>query len=657
MRYHSMFILFRIAIASVAICSSIPAALSAQTTFTRITDAGNPVVADVTNNNFTGCAFIDYNNDGFLDLIVVDFNTTKLYKGDGAGGFTRITSTPITTGTFFGIGTSWGDYDNDGDLDCFITGATAGALYRNNGDETFSSVSAAALGTNDLRGWSPAWGDYDNDGYIDLVITFPTGFTTNPQRSNRMLRNQGPPNFNFEVIDTGVIVTGFKPYTSGNWQDYDLDGDLDFFIGSGPAVVQTGLDDLYKNLLKETGVPGFERILQAPIATDLGDGQMWNWIDIDNDRDLDAYRTNWGGQSFLIVRRNDLYLNNGGTFVALSGEPIVDDMDGSLSSIWQDYDNDGDIDCYVVNSGPNKYYRNVGGTFVSELTGDHVSTNQNGSSGSAGDYDNDGDMDLFVVAPGANQRMLLRNDYGGPNSWIKLKLIGQVSNRAAIGARVWIKATIDGDSVWQTRDISAQNTFLGHNSFEVHFGLKDATMIDDLRIEWPSGLVFDTTMVGANQALTFIENCEDGDGDSVACLDNCPTASNPSQTDSDDDGLGDACDNCPINANTDQLDTDGDGVGNSCDNCVNVSNPGQADANDNGVGDACDFVCGDANGSQAVSISDVVYIINYIFSGGPAPNPLLAGDANCSGGVNISDAVYLINYIFAGGNAPCDACP
>jgi len=122
--------------------------------------------------------------------------------------------------------------------------------------------------------------------------------------------------------------------------------------------------------------------------------------------------------------------------------------------------------------------------------------------------------------------------------------------------------------------------------------------------------------------------------------------------DRDRDGILDESDNCPSVANPSQLDTDGDGIGDACDNCPQVSNPDQLDSDHDDVGDACDYVCGDADASGDVDISDAVYLIAYIFAGGPTPNPEQSGDADCSGNVDISDAVYLIAYIFAGGAKP-----
>ena len=150
----------------------------------------------------------------------------------------------------------------------------------------------------------------------------------------------------------------------------------------------------------------------------------------------------------------------------------------------------------------------------------------------------------------------------------------------------------------------------------------------------------------------------DSDGDEIgdAC-DNCPDDYNPSQEDSDYDLVGDSCDNCIDVSNPDQADRDNDGVGDTCDNCPDDYNPDQLDSDGDNIGDACDFLCGDVNGSGGVDVDDVVYLIAYIFSGGPEPDPYESGDVDCKGNVDVDDVVYLINYIFSGGPEPCADCP
>jgi M6 family metalloprotease-like protein len=156
-------------------------------------------------------------------------------------------------------------------------------------------------------------------------------------------------------------------------------------------------------------------------------------------------------------------------------------------------------------------------------------------------------------------------------------------------------------------------------------------------------------------------NQADDDGDNVGnSCDNCRYLPNPDQADIDGDDVGNLCDNCLTEPNASQYDDDGDGVGDVCDNCPDDYNPDQADSNGNDVGDACDWICGDANGSRdLVDIDDIVYLIGYVFGGGPAPTPIESGDVDCSGGdvpVDIDDIVYLIQYVFAGGPSPCLYC-
>jgi M6 family metalloprotease-like protein len=173
----------------------------------------------------------------------------------------------------------------------------------------------------------------------------------------------------------------------------------------------------------------------------------------------------------------------------------------------------------------------------------------------------------------------------------------------------------------------------------------------------PTGIYVRVDSIVGERLYAYVCNLMqmDTDQDGVSDYsDNCVSSDNPDQEDTDGDSVGDSCDNCLSIPNADQADADSDGAGDSCDNCIDVYNPDQADLNGDEIGDACEYICGDADASGEVDIDDVVYLIAYIFSGGPAPEPYESGDANCAGGVDIDDVVYLIAYIFSSGDAPCD---
>jgi hypothetical protein len=196
----------------------------------------------------------------------------------------------------------------------------------------------------------------------------------------------------------------------------------------------------------------------------------------------------------------------------------VTDADVSLGQTWGDFDNDGDLDLYVVNLtsvnnfGGNNYYRNDGApdyTFTAVTTGDFVAGNRAAWGVSSGDYDNDGDLDLYVtynsLTAGPATDALYRNDLTDGNHWINIRCEGTTSNRSAIGARVRAKATVFGNTYWQMREISAQNAATGQNSLRVHFGLGDATLIDSLEIVWPSGISEIYTNIGVDQFYRAVE--------------------------------------------------------------------------------------------------------------------------------------------------------
>lgn len=459
--------------------------------FVKITDPANPVVTTTTAGNYSGAAWIDYDQDSDLDL----FTTSSfLFRNEGSGVFAQVSTDigSIQTNQL-GNGITWADYDNDGDPDPFLA-AFPSQLYRNDGSGTFFGITDGDIGLGvDNTGWTAAWADYNNDGFTDLVIVNPAGFLPSITPCHLFLNNgdgRFTKIFGYEFTDL------LAPYTVGVWSDYDDDGDVDLFIGSGPAG-SAAPDNLFRNMLTETGQATFERINTAPLATDGQDGQVWNWIDYDNDGDLDAYLTNYSGAP------NRFYRNDGGTYVSLTNPLTV--SEASLANTWGDVDNDGDLDAFVTNENgtPTHFYRNEGsGTFLSLTNAVTVTGATRGAT--LGDYDNDGDLDLFVSGAGA-AKALFRNDTPAGNHWLNLTCVGTVSNASALGAKIHAKATISGVPVWQRREIQAQNSFDSHNSLRVHFGLGDATTIDSLIIQWPSGQDTLLTSVAADQFLTVTE--------------------------------------------------------------------------------------------------------------------------------------------------------
>ncbi len=485
-----------------------------------------PVNADPfnENTNTNGVSFIDMDNDGDLDLFLSNANNpfgfNTIYRNDGNDQFVKIEAGEITglqTPTF---GHTWGDFDNDGLPDLFIANGftkIGSLLYRNRGNFKFQRIENYNVGNNSVLAFDAAWADYNNDGWLDLVTIHPARFVGKPINSNSLFKNNGDLTF-AEIVST-PITGPTAPFTNATWSDYDMDGDMDLFIGSGPANGTIAPDFHFKNQLKETGKASFQRFRREQFATDSLDGQTWNWVDYDNDGDLDVFMTNYAGVRGGTPNgmKNHLYRNDGDTIIRVTEGPLANEVSVSLANMWADFDNDGDLDVIVGNSGStNKHYRNDGkGNFEHVLNSPIEAPGAKNTWGMTyGDYDNDGDIDIFISNKisyinggpnGGDVNYLYRNDLNNSNKWLIIKCTGDKSNKSGIGAIVKLTATIDGQAVTQVRVIGTNNTFLGDNDIRAHFGLKNATKITAIEISWPSGQVDKYTDLQPNQILEATE--------------------------------------------------------------------------------------------------------------------------------------------------------
>jgi hypothetical protein len=481
--------------------------------FARVMD---PVLlADSSDSN--GTAWVDVDNDGDEDLFVTGGGGAYnlLYRNDGAAGFSRVLAGELVNIRQQHLGTSWADYNNDGRLDVFLANGVSrigSLIYRGSPTGDFLRTEGWIVPNEVVLHWSGAWGDYDNDGFVDLAAVHAFGFL-GPSGPNGLWHNNGDGTFT-RVVNSPIVTAPPGPYTVGSWIDFDQDGDLDFFIGAGPANGTIAPDAIYRNLLADSGRAVFRRVTDLPMATDSLDGQHWNFVDIDNDGDLDGYVTNYTGRTNGMA--NHLYRNTGGTFARdTTAGALVTDRDVSLGNLWGDFDNDGDLDVVVTNGGRGgarvRFYRNDGrGHFISDTTvGALVAPDAPAWGSTAADYDNDGDLDLFLSVKSPPQARapdrLFRNELAPGNHWLNLKLVGTGANRAGIGARVRVTAVIGGGRVTQTRVISSQDTFNGHNSLRVHLGLGDAATAERVEITWPGGARDEYRGVGANRFLLATE--------------------------------------------------------------------------------------------------------------------------------------------------------
>ncbi|HZM04160.1 MAG TPA: choice-of-anchor tandem repeat GloVer-containing protein [Candidatus Saccharimonadales bacterium] len=506
---------YRVVVTNVSLSvTSRMAALQVDPTFARITTG-----AIVTNVGSASCAaWGDYDNDGYVDLIVTSaFNRSNgasqknlLFHNNQDGTFTQMLNSTVASEARDWRGCSWVDYDNDGNLDLFVTStddngfASENELFHNNGNGTFTKMTAGSAGpiVAPAAGGSegPVWADYDRDGFVDVYVA--------RYGPDWLYHNQGDGTFTqVPASALGSLNSDLNSYNA-MWCDYDNDGWPDLFVAVTTDVNLT--PDQTSFLYHNQQQGAFAPVTQGSIATDAQTAVGCAWGDYNNDGYPDLFVANGWEQP----ERNALYRNNGdGTFTRMTSDQvgsIASDVGVFAQCLWLDYDNDGYLDLLATDLDMagivHLYHNNGDGTFTRITTGSLVNEIGPAIGIACDDYDHDGFLDIFVAcgSDAVPARNLLCHNSGNSNAWLRVKLVGTVSNRSAIGAKVRVHATIGGKTFWQMREI---NTGDGYSAgpLDAHFGLGNATNVDTLRIEWPSGTVQQFTNVAPKQILTVVE--------------------------------------------------------------------------------------------------------------------------------------------------------
>jgi enediyne biosynthesis protein E4 len=494
-----------------------------------------------------GCAFIDYDNDGWLDILVLGGSdlahpptavTNRLYQNNRDGTFRDVTIAAGLTKTGWACGVCVGDYNNDGFDDLFLTYWGQNVLYRNNGNGTFTDVTreAGLLCSTTRWGTGCTFLDYDRNGHLDLFVSNyanfdyakvphpgekPFCFFQNvpvncgprglPFGRHSLYRNNGNGTFS-DVSETAGIANARNNYgLTAVAADFDDDGWPDIYVAcdSSPSLLFLNNHD---GTFREEGA------VRGVAYSEDGQEQAGMGIavgDYDGDGRLDILKTNFAGD--LPV----LYRNHGNAVfedVTRESGLAVDNRFVCWGDGFEDFDNDGWPDISIATGhvypdferrfpdspykGPLLLYRNLGQGHFEELfdeAGKSIQTPHSSRGVAYGDFDNDGDIDMLVLNLG-EPPSLLRNDVSGQNHWIKVKPEGNTSNRTGIGARVGV-TTKKGK---QLKELQSQSSFLSCNDFRLHFGLGDAT-VADVRVRWPSGAQQSFTGLKADQLYTIRE--------------------------------------------------------------------------------------------------------------------------------------------------------
>lgn len=497
-----------------------------------------------------GVAFIDYDNDGWLDIFLINSSRldeghmeskpcNKLFHNNRDGTFSDVTEKAGLSRSGWGQGVCVGDYDNDGNEDIFVTYWGEDVLYHNNGDGTFTDVSHQAKVAGSDKRWSTgcAFVDYDRDGNLDLFVTHYVDFS---------LQTAKDPGSNPYCVYRGLAVScGPRGLVGETSTLYHNNGDGTFTDisekagiskstgGFGLGVLVADLDndgwpDIY---VANDTTPGWlfmnnrdgtfreDGILRGVAFSEEGKGEAGMGVaaaDFDNDGWLDILKTNFSDEVPNLYRNigkavfNDVAnaagINRETHFVGWGCGFFDPDNDGLADIFYCNGHVYPELDRIHVDTTYREarvLYRNIGGGHfeeVSSLAGETITRPATGRGCAFGDFNNDGSVDIVINNQNSSPS-LLQFTSRNQNHWINLHLVGVKSNRSAIGTRVRCVA----GSLSQIGEVRSGGSYLSQSDLRLHFGLRDHTRIDRLEIHWPSGATDELHDISANQFLRIEE--------------------------------------------------------------------------------------------------------------------------------------------------------
>ncbi len=446
--------------------------------------------------------------------------SNQLYRNNGNGTFTDVTKKAGVGDQGFGFGCSSADFDDDGDLDLYVLNYGSNVFYRNDGDGTFTDISRAS-GLDDSR-WSLSapWMDFDGDGDLDVYVTNYLKYDEGAFRSfyaasgypgplsysgepDALYRNNGDGTFT-EVTEQSGLLNPNGRGMSATLADLDDDGLMDIYVAN---------DAMGNAFFRNLGSGKFE---EQGLITGLAFGEGGQGVssmgptvgDVDRDRRMDLYIPDMG-YGCLLMNRGEYFEDQ----TAASKLAVVCGQYTGWGGVLFDYDNDGHLDVFVADGNAHHEYseedvlmRNNGqGVFedVARQSGDYFKQKYVGRGATFGDFDNDGDLDLLVVNLNDRPR-LLRNDGGNRRHWLTIAAKRPGGKSDALGARITVKTnTLD-----QVQEVVPVRGYLSQIDPRLHFGLGDATQADRVEIRWPGGKTTVLTNVPADQIMTVVQPSE-----------------------------------------------------------------------------------------------------------------------------------------------------